>query len=53
MDTIEKQTSELTLRRRVRKQIMELIGRMDFDFSTRLLSEPQLASLRPDSHRHV
>jgi GntR family transcriptional regulator len=44
MDTLEKQTSELTLRRRVRKQIMELIGRMDFDFSTRLLSEPQLAA---------
>ena len=32
------------LRARVRAQVLELIGRMDFEFSTRLLSENQLAA---------
>lgn len=33
-----------SLRERVRQQILDLIGRMDFEYSTRLLSENQLAA---------
>lgn len=35
---------ERHLRDRVRRQLLELIGRMDFEYSTRLLSENQLAA---------
>ena len=35
---------EQSLRERVRQQLMELIRRMDFEYSTRLLSENQLAA---------
>ncbi|SFQ03125.1 GntR family transcriptional regulator [Oscillibacter sp. PC13] len=35
---------EQSLQERVRQQIMELIHRMDFEYSTRLLSENQLAA---------
>lgn len=35
---------EDSLRKRVRKQILELIGHMDFTYSTRLLSENQMAA---------
>lgn len=35
---------EMSLRARVRQQILDLIARMDFDYSTRLLSENQLAT---------
>ncbi|MEG2176169.1 MAG: GntR family transcriptional regulator [Oscillibacter sp.] len=41
---MENDALDHNLRGRVRQQLLELIGRMDFEYSTRLLSENQLAA---------
>lgn len=41
---MERGQEEPSLRERVREQFLELIGHMDFGYSTRLLSENQLAT---------
>lgn len=41
---MERERKKNSLQERVREQLLELIGRMDFEYSTRLLSENQLAA---------
>ena len=41
---MEMEEKERSLRDRVRQQLLELISHMDFEYSTRLLSENQLAA---------
>lgn len=41
---MEKPDMEISLRERVRQQILDLIHRMDLSYSTRLLSEEQMAA---------